>query len=81
MSSGYGPAGDSQEMITLIRTAVERVSGSSTPLTFAALLSTRSRCECPGDRAQIATLTRRPQDRGNRTAIHEKEDDPDTSDR
>jgi hypothetical protein len=38
MSSGYGPAGDSQEMITLIQTAVERVSGSSTPLTFAALL-------------------------------------------
>jgi hypothetical protein len=24
ISSGYGPAGDSQEMITLIRTAVER---------------------------------------------------------
>lgn len=38
MSSGYGPAGDCQEMITLIGTAVERVSGSSTPLRFAALL-------------------------------------------
>jgi aryl-alcohol dehydrogenase-like predicted oxidoreductase len=25
MSSGYGPAGDRQEMITLIRTAMERV--------------------------------------------------------
>jgi len=25
MSSGYNPAGDRQEMITLIRTAVERV--------------------------------------------------------
>jgi hypothetical protein len=27
MSSGYGPADDRQEMITLIRTAVEQVSG------------------------------------------------------
>jgi aryl-alcohol dehydrogenase-like predicted oxidoreductase len=25
MSTGYGPAGDRQEVITLIRTAVERV--------------------------------------------------------
>jgi hypothetical protein len=38
MSSGYGPAGDRQELISFIRTAVERVSGSSTPLTFTGLL-------------------------------------------
>jgi hypothetical protein len=38
VSFGYSAAGDRQEMITLIRTAVERVSGSSTPLRFTALL-------------------------------------------
>ena len=37
MSSGYSSAGDRQEMITLIRTAVEQVSGSSPPLRFTTL--------------------------------------------
>ena len=31
MSHGYGPAGDKQEMIRVIRAAVERASRSSTP--------------------------------------------------
>jgi len=31
MSSGYGPASDKKEMISLIRTAVERGSHFSTP--------------------------------------------------
>jgi hypothetical protein len=35
MSSGYGPAGDRQEMVTLIQTAVEQVLGFGTPLRFA----------------------------------------------
>lgn len=42
MSAAYGPAADKQEMIALIRTAVERGITTSTPLKLTAPLSTKN---------------------------------------